>query len=169
MGRRAVTPSRTRPMKYRASIQIPRTAQNNAVPRMISLRQVSQNPPIHSPCSAIELDTGRSYGTWRGGVSKRLSVGATAAGRGPEPPSTPQEMVRKVDRAAPTHRTVGRLMMRAWAAAWESRDDSTVMGLSTAPYQTAPGAPLAGSTAAGSARVWRPLSSDVTASSAAAP
>src|SRR2546429_8505664 len=91
------------------------------------------------------------------------------AGRGPEAPSTPQEMVRKVDRAAPTHRTVGRLMMRAWAAAWESRDDSTVMGSSTPPHQTAPGAPLAGSTAAGSARVWRPLSSDVTASSAAAP
>src|SRR2546429_9041355 len=57
---------------------------------MISLRQVSQNPPIHSPCSAIELDTGRSYGTWRGRVSKRLWDGATAGGegaRGPLPAS----------------------------------------------------------------------------------
>src|SRR2546429_9527532 len=53
---------------------------------MISLRQVSQNPPIHSPCSAIELDTGRSYGTWRGRVSKRLWDGATAGGKGARGP-----------------------------------------------------------------------------------
>src|SRR2546430_6338875 len=53
---------------------------------MISLRQVSQNPPIHSPCSAIELDTGRSYGTWRGRVSKRLWDGATAGGEGARGP-----------------------------------------------------------------------------------
>src|SRR2546430_16031376 len=91
------------------------------------------------------------------------------AGRGPEAPSTPPEMGRKVDRSAPTHRTVGRLMMRAWAAAWASRDDSTGMGASTPPYHSAPGAPVAGRAAAGSPRVWRPESSDVTASSAAAP
>src|SRR2546430_8406600 len=53
---------------------------------MISFRQVSQNPPIHSPCSAIELDTGRSYGTWRGRVSKRLWDGATAGGKGARGP-----------------------------------------------------------------------------------
>src|SRR2546429_9549839 len=86
------------------------------------------------------------------------------AGRGPEAPSTPQEMVRKVDRSAPTHRTVGRLMMRAWAAAWASRDDSTVMGSSTPPYHSAPGAPFAGRTAVGSLHFWRQEPYEVTGS-----
>src|SRR2546422_5664043 len=45
------------------------TAQNNAVPRMISLRQVSQNALTQAPC-CDRLQTGRSYDSWRGGVSR---------------------------------------------------------------------------------------------------
>src|SRR5437764_2858345 len=48
---------------------------------MISLRHASQNPLIRSLLYP-ELDTGRSYGTWRGGVSD-------GGGTGGRPPSAP--------------------------------------------------------------------------------
>src|SRR5216117_1682455 len=96
---------------------------------------------------ADRLHTGRSYGSWRDGVSSgRLAPDGAA------PPSNVQETARNLVGCVSLHRTVGRLRTLPWGA--EARApplrDSTVTGSSTPPYHTPSSELLAGTTAAGS-------------------
>src|SRR5437773_5724202 len=94
---------------------------------------------------ADRLHTGRSYGSWRDGVS-------SGRWRRTErrPPRTVQETARNLVGCASLHRTVGRLRTLPWDA--EARApplrDSTVTGSSTPPYHTPSSELVAGTTVA---------------------
>src|SRR5881409_1669009 len=82
---------------------------------------------------ADRLHTGRSYGSWRDGVS-------SGRWRRTErrPPRTVQETARNLVGCASLHRTVGRLRTLPWDAETRAPPlrDSTVTGSSTPPYHT---------------------------------
>src|SRR6266566_1748757 len=146
------------------------TAQNNAVPRMISLRQVSQNALTPAPC-CDRLQTGRSYDSWRGGVSRARRRQVVWLRGAEAPPRNVQETAWNLDGCASVHRTVGRLKTLPWVAAAcaPSLRDSTVTGSSTPPYHTPSRAPPAGIAVAGSVAVCRPAPKEDTAIWAAYP